>query len=372
MSNQRPTIASISLAAVRHNIQAIAKAVGPAAVMAVVKADAYGHGMIPVARAALSAGAAWLGVATVDEALALRDEGFTCPILLLGPSFPDDAPHLASRDISVAVGSLDVARSLSAAAEKAGRTARLHIKADTGMGRFGFWWEDLITMLPMLAALPAVRLEGCFTHFAASDAADETYTKLQLSRFRLLVSAAVEKGIHFDLIHSANSGAILQHPQTWYDLVRAGVMMYGMMPDPETRPSISLEPVMTLATRLIEVRQHPPGRCLSYGCTFRTDRPSVIGIIPIGYGDGYSRRMSNRGAVIIRGRRAPVVGRVCMDQVLVDLTDIPGACVGDPVLLWGKRGQDCLPVEEVARWMETITYEVTCALGRRVPRKYED
>lgn len=369
----RPTIALISLSAVRNNIIAIREKVGPKCrVMAVVKADAYGHGMIPVAKAAMEAGAAWLGIATVDEAVTLRESGFRTPILILGPSFPADAETLVSHDISVAVGSLEAARALGRAGLKLKKKALVHLKVDTGMGRFGFWWKDLLPLLTGIKKIRGIHLQGCFTHFAVSDVADFKYTKWQNASFRKFLAAAQEAKVNFDLIHAANSGAILQHPDTCYDLVRAGVMLYGMLPDAETMPTVPIEPVMTLGTRLVEVRTHPKGRFLSYGCTFQTKRKSRIGILPIGYGDGLSRRLSGRGEVLIRGCRAPIVGRVCMDQVLVDVTDIPGACVGDDVLLWGKKGDDVLKVEEVASWMQTITYEVTCALGRRVPRIYTD
>lgn len=369
----RPTIAIISLHAARHNIRAIREKVGShCRVMAVVKADAYGHGMIPVAKAALEAGASWLGIATVDEAVTLRETGFRAPILILGPSFPEDAETLVSHDISVAVGSLEAARALGRAALKLKKKALIHIKVDTGMGRFGFWWKDLVPLLWDIKKIRGIHLQGCFTHFAVSDIPDFKYTKWQNANFQKFLAAAQNAKINFDLIHAANSGAILQHPDTWYDLVRAGVMLYGMLPDTETMPTVPIKPVMTLGTRLVEVRTHPKGRFLSYGCTFQTRRKSRIGILPIGYGDGLSRKLSGRGKVIIRGCGAPIVGRVCMDQVLVDVTDIPGASVGDDVLLWGQKGTDVLKVEEVASWMESITYEVTCALGRRIPRVYID
>jgi len=372
MTIHRPTIAAISLAAVRHNIRAIKEKAGPrCSVMAVVKADAYGHGMLPVANAAIEAGAQWLGIATVDEAVALRDAGIkNTPILILGPSFPEDAKVLVEHDISIAVGSLDFARALGSAARKMKKQARVHLKVDTGMGRFGFWWKDLIPILSDIKKIRGICLEACFTHFAVSDIPDYTYTQYQNSNFRKFLKAAQEQNIRFEIVHAANSGAILQHPDAYYDLVRPGVMLYGMLPDFETRPTVPIEPVMTLTTRLVDVRTQPKGRFLSYGCTFQTQRKSRIGIMPIGYGDGFSRKFSNRGEVIIRARRAPIVGRVCMDQVLVDVTDIPGASVGDEVLLWGKKGNDILKAEEVAGWMGTITYELTCALGRRIPRVY--
>ncbi len=367
----RPTVASISLDAVRQNVRAIQARVGEGClVMAVVKANAYGHGMIEVAEAALDAGAQWLGIATVDEAIALRKTGIDTPVLILGPTFPADAETLVANDISVAAGSLEVARALGRAARKLKKRALIHVKVDTGMGRFGFWWKNLIPLLANLKRVRGIRLEGCFTHFATSDVRDPAYTRLQHNRFKRLLTAARRENIRFDIIHAANSGAILQHPDTFYNMVRAGVMMYGMLPDPQTMPTVPLLPVMTLTTKIVEIRTQPKGRSLSYGCTYKTLHKSRIAILPIGYGDGYSRKLSNRGEVIIRGRRAPIVGRVCMDQTLVDITNIPAARIGDDVLLWGTWGKDTLKVEEVAKWIGTITYEVTCALGCRVPRIY--
>lgn len=371
MTIYRPTIATISLDAVRHNIRAIQEKVGAGCrVMAVVKANAYGHGMAQVAKASLEAGAAWLGVATVDEAIALRDLKFKAPILIMGPTLPEHAEILVAKNISVAVGSLEVARALGRAARKLGKKARIHIKADTGMGRFGFWWENLAALLPEIKKIRGLHLEGCFTHFATSDIADYTYTRWQHENFTKLLAAAAQQKIRFDIIHAANSGAIMQHPETYHDIVRAGVMLYGMLPDSETKPTVPIKPVMTLTTRLVEIREHPKGRCISYGCTWQMPHAGRVGILPIGYGDGYSRKFSNKGQVVIHGRRAPIIGRVCMDQTLVDLNAIPEAQIGDDVLLWGQSEIGVLKVEQVAKWMGTITYEVTCALGSRVPRVY--
>lgn len=339
-------------------------------VMAVVKANGYGHGMLEVARASLKAGAKWLGIATVDEALALRKAGISSPVLILGPTFPDTAEICVSNDISVAVGTFDLARTLGRSALRIRKKARMHIKVDTGMGRFGFWWKDLISALGGLKKIKGIHLEGVFTHFAVSDIADPSYTRWQNSNFRRFLDAAARAMVRFDIIHAANSGAILQHPGTYYDMVRAGVVLYGMLPDPKTSSTVPTEPVMTLTTKLVEIRQHPKGRFISYGLTWKTPRKSRIGTLPIGYGDGLSRKYSNRGEVVIRGRRAPIVGKVCMDQTLVDVTHIPEAEVGDDVLLWGKMGKDVLKVEEVSQWAETITYDITCSLGSRVPRVY--
>jgi len=371
MTMHRPTRAVISLEAVRHNVRVIQEKIGQdRIVMAIVKADAYGHGMIPVAKAAFEAGAGWLGIATVDEAVCLRETGISKPVLLLGPSFPGDAETLVENNISAAVGSLRILKALNSAAEKMNKSARIHLKVDTGMGRFGFFPDDLIKLFPEIKNNKNLILEGCFSHFAVSDSLDFEFTRKQHQNMKRFLNTAQKENVSFNFIHIANSGAILQHPDTYYNMVRAGVILYGMLPDTETEMTVPLKPVMTLMTKLVELRNIPEGHFVSYGCTYKTTRKSRIGIMPIGYGDGLSRKLSNRGEVIIRGRRSPIVGRVCMDQVMIDLTDIPEAQPGDDILLWGKNGSDELKAEEVSKWAETITYDITCALTPRIPRIY--
>jgi alanine racemase len=382
VAGHRPTRAIIHLSHLRANLEAVRHRVGAICkVWAIIKADAYGHGMLPAAGACLAAGAYGFGVATVDEAVGLRERFSSVPILLLGPSFPEDAPELTARRIETAVGDLCVAEALSRAALRQNETAQAHLKVDTGMGRFGFAAESLGRVAASLTALPAVRWKGIFTHFAVSDAAGaeaQAYTNMQLRWLRRAVqdfSVHLPTGSAPPMLHACNSGGILQHPAAFLDAVRPGIMLYGHLPDPECAATIPLLPVMTLKTRIVSVRVHPQGSTLSYGRTYQCPDERRIGILPVGYGDGYSRALSNCGEVVIRGRRAPIRGRVCMDQTLVDITEIPEADVGEEVILFGgppgPDGRLPLPVSELAERLRTIPYEITCLVGRRVPRVYE-
>jgi len=370
-SGHRPTRAVVDCAAFASNLDFVRRKVGKApAIMAVVKADGYGHGMMAMARTALRWGAQCIGVATVDEALCLREsDGFAdVPIMLVGPSFPGDAEALQRARISVAVGNMALLESHLGMAEKLGAPPRIHLKFDTGMGRYGFHFEDA-SPLELIARTPS-HLEGMMTHLSVSDesAADSVaYTNLQLDRFEALCDRARRAGLSF-ITHAANSGAVLHHPRAHYDLVRPGVMLYGSNPEPADGPVEGLRQVMTLATRIVSIHDHAEGDCISYGRTYRMARPGRVGILPLGYGDGFPRSLGNKAQVIVRGRRVSIVGRVCMDQTMIDITDIPEARVGDAVVLYGYDGSERIPLEEVARHAGTITYEITCQLGKRVPR----
>lgn len=368
----RPVWAEIDLEALAHNVQAIKSILAPQTeIMAIVKANAYGHGAGPVARKALASGVTWLGVATLDEALALRREGISAPLLILGYTPPEDAGRVVAADISQTVFSVDQARALNAAAAAVGTRARLHLKIDTGMGRLGFLPGEAVTAARTMAALPHVTLEGIFTHFAAADAADKTYTWRQLDLFQQVITRLEQHGITFPWRHAANSGAIIDLPETHFNLVRAGIILYGHYPSPEVRRErLALSPVMTLKTRVVLVKEVPAGSYISYGCTYCTPGPARIATLPVGYADGYSRLLSNRAQVLLRGRRVPVVGRVCMDQCMIDVTSIPEVRVGDEAVLFGRQGEESLTVEEVAAWMGTINYEILCLISKRVPRLY--
>jgi len=371
----RPTFATVNLAALRHNLDYIRRRVGPrVGIMAVVKADAYGHGMIAIAREALRWGVQAFAVATADEALALREsDGFaSVPILLAGPSFPDDAEALQRARISVAVGSTEQVMTHLAVARRLGAPPRLHVKFDTGMGRYGFH-PGRLDVFDLLAATPEA-VEGLMTHFAVSDSArpgDIDFTVCQRMQFERIVERVWSAGLR-PVVHAANSGAVLHHPDAAYELVRPGILLYGANPDPEGE-ALPLQPVMTLTTRIVAVRDHPQGASISYGRRYRMPRDGRVGILPIGYGDGLPRSLGDCGGeVIVRGRRVPIAGRVCMDQTMVDLTDVPGAVVGDEAVLYGGSGGAVVTLEEVARRTGTIPYEVTCRLGLRVPRILTD
>lgn len=367
----RPTVAVIHLNAISRNIRAIQRKIGKKRhVMAVVKARGYGHDMVEAARAAIQGGAAELGVATVDEAVELRAQGIRLPILMLGPVFRSDAEVVVRKRISVALGSLDLARSLDRAAQRQGRRASVHVKIDTGMGRFGFWHEEWKKVLPELVRYAHLRFDGLFTHFSDSDGKSPSYTKWQLRNFRSVLEQCQHVNFRPGKIHAANSGAILQHPEAYFDLVRPGITVFGLYPTPVVERTVVLHPAMTLLSRIVMIRNVGKGRYTSYGRTFKAPRRMLIATVPIGYGDGYPRSLSNRGVMIVRGRRVPIVGRVCMDQVLLDVTRVPRAEVGDEVLIYGKKGTAHLPIEEVAETIGTIPNEIVCEVGERVPRVY--
>ncbi len=368
----RGTRAVISLNAIRNNVRVAIERSRGAMVAAVVKADAYGHGAAHVARAALDAGASWLAVASPVEAVELRRCGISAPILVLAGLFPASAATVVEYGIAQAVCDHSLAKAISAEAAHCGKVAELHIKFDSGMGRMGLTSiESTVALARQIAELPNVRIGGVFSHFASSDSSDTSYAQSQLERWRSLLEAFERAGIDPGIRHIANSAATLALPASHFDMVRFGISLYGLQPSDEVSDT-SLMPAMTFMTNVVLIKDVPAGGSLSYGMTFTTTRQSRIAIIPAGYADGYMRLLSNRGAVMIRGQRAPVVGRVCMDMTLVDITDIPTATTGDDAVLFGPWKGSGIPAEEVASSIGTINYELTCAVSRRVPRVYCD
>jgi alanine racemase len=365
------TYALVDLDAIAHNVRAVLSRTGPGVQMyAVVKANAYGHGAVPVARAALQAGAHRLAVARVDEAVQLRQAGIDAPVLVFTYTLPAEAGRIVAHDVAVAIASAEGARALSAQAGALGKTAVVHVKVDTGMGRYGLLPDEVIPFLEEIGDLPHLRLEGIMTHFAVADEADKTYTREQFARFRAVLEAARAAGYSFALRHAANSAAVIDLPETHLDAVRPGVMLYGLYPSGDVSRDVTLRPAMTLRSHIARLKTLPPGSSISYGRTYITDRPTRVALVPAGYGDGVHRLLSNRGAVLIGGRRAPIIGRVCMDQFMVDATGIDGAARDDPIVLFGEGGDASIAAEEVARWAETINYEVVTAISARVPRVY--
>lgn len=367
-----PAWAEVDLGALSHNVTEIRRVTGPGAeLMAVVKANAYGHGAVEVSKAALASGASRLAVARTSEGVELRRAGIDVPILVLGFTPAVLIREVVEYELEQAVYGRDYARMVDEQASGMGVKIPVHIKVDTGMGRIGVvaGSSDAEDEVKEIAALPGLKSVGIFSHFAAADSADKTYTSTQWEKFIQLLDRLCREGLDFPLKHCANSAAILDFPQSHLNLVRAGIIMYGLFPSPEvSRNIIKLRPVMTFKTRVIQVKPVPPGFSVSYGCTYTTERESVIATLPVGYADGYSRRLSSRGEVLIKERRAPVVGRVCMDQCMIDVGSIPGAAPGEEVVLFGRQGDQVLPVEELAGWIGTINYEVVCMVGARVPR----
>ena len=364
--------AVVDLSAIAHNVRAI-KAFTGVDVIAVVKANGYGHGAVEAARAALAGGATRLAVARADEGIALRQAGIMTPILVMAYTPPEAADAVIAAGLTVAVTEWDVAQALSRRASAAGRTAPVHVKVDTGMGRFGLLPEEVVPFVNQVAGLPGLDLEGMYTHFAVADETREdsrAYTRQQFALFTDVLRAVAGAGHHIRLRHCANSAAALFHPETSLDAVRPGIAIYGLRPNADVEPPVALRPALALKSRVARVRTLPAGASVSYGRTYVAARPTPVALVPVGYGDGYHRLLSNRGAVLIRGQRAPIVGRVCMDQFVVDVSDIPGVQRDDEVTLIGAQGEGCITAEEVARWAETINYEVTTALLPRVKRVY--
>jgi alanine racemase len=336
----------------------------------VVKADAYGHGAIPVSRELVSAGVDMLGVATAAEGIRLRRAGIKIPILLLLGLAGSEPEQVISYDLTPVIYDAYSAQMLADAARRLEKRIKLHIKLDTGMGRLGFSWERGQEVIQQIIALKGVEVEGLLTHFAQAEAGDKGFAQLQLSRFEGVITKLKQQGIEIPLLHAANSAAIIDFSPAYLNLVRPGIMLYGVLPDPCLRPKVKLRPVMRVKTKIIQLRKMPAGASLSYGRSYITLKEAVIAAIPIGYAAGYSRALSNRGQVLIGGQRVPVVGRICMDMSLVEVTHLPETKVGDEVLVWGEDDSGALPVEEVAGWADTIPYELLCLVGQRLPRLY--
>jgi len=365
------SVAEINLHAIRRNVRAIREKVGPGVgLMPAVKANAYGHGAVKVSRAALEAGVDMLGVACIEEAVELRDAGIK--ELILGAAPVDAASEIVERNVTAAICDEAFARALSACASSCGKTAKAHIKVDTGMGRVGVPIESALDLILGVAALPGIVIEGVFTHFPSADEEDSGFTKRQLEQFGRLIGELESRGLRPRIVHAANSAAILDYPESSLDLVRPGIMFYGLYPSSAVNRSVAVTPALTLKTRVVFLKEIQTGATVSYGRTFRASRRTKVATIPIGYADGYSRSLSNRGQAIVRGRKVPVIGRVCMDQTMLDVTDVPGVQVGDEVVVYGDQGNETIGVEDVAAMIGTIPYDVLCAVGSRIPRVYID
>lgn len=373
---RRPVWALIDLDAAAHNMEQIRELVGPEMLIsAVVKANSYGHGSVELAKTFLQHGANRLAVACLDEAVELRIAGIMVKIVILGHTDGRRADELLTYSVDPAVFHYDDAKLFSDAAVRQHRLVNIHIAVDTGMGRIGYQpTEESIAEIKKIAALPHVVMEGCFTHFSVADAMDPdsmAYTKEQFAKFGWFQKRLTEEGVHINHYHCCNSAATLDHPEFYCDMVRPGIIQYGYDPSDEVSgAAYHLEPVMSLCCCVAHVKWLNPGDSVSYGRRFTATRPTCIATLPIGYSDGYSRLLSNKAEVLIHGKRVRQVGSICMDQCMVDVTDIPDVRVGDKVVLFGKDGDAEIPVEEIANLMGTIPYEVTCNINRRIPRVY--
>jgi len=373
VSHSYPLWAEINLGAIAHNVRALKALTAPGTrLMAVVKANAYGHGVKEVARVALDNGAEWLAVARVNEGIELRESGFKAPILVFGLATGESIADALENDLVLTVYNPESARAISDAALAAKRRAPVHVKVDTGMGRLGYLWDEKgIKAIEEIVRLPGLDVQGIYTHFATADAVDKTFTRRQLQRFKQGLDALARRGLHFPLRHAANSAAVIDLPETHFDLVRPGIAIYGLYPSDEVdRSRVALEPAMTLKARVTQVKEVGAGFSVSYGCTYVTPAPTVLATLAIGYADGYTRLLSSRGCALVRGKRAPVVGRICMDQCVVDVGHIPGAGPGDEAVLMGSQGNEVISADEIASAIGTINYEVVTMISSRVPRVY--
>jgi alanine racemase len=364
----RPTWLDVDLEAIAHNVRRVVDLVGPeVTVLAVLKADAYGHGMARVARTALNNGARYLGVASINEGAVLRRAGIAAPTLVLGYTPAWQARELVLNNLSATVFNFDVAQALSRAARELNSQARVHVKVDTGMGRLGLLPEEVLPFVLALRTVPDLVLEGIFTHFSVADS-DPDYTRGQIKRFRQVLEALAGTGVEFPLVHAANSAAILALPESHFTMVRLGILLYGLHPSPQVRCPPDFRPALAFKTQVAQVKTLPAGSFVSYGNTYRTTGGQRIAVIPVGYADGFRRAPRHWGEVLVRGQRVPIVGRVCMDQTMIDVTAVPEVRQGDEVVLIGEQGGERITAEDVAERLGTINYEVVSEILARVPR----
>ncbi len=366
------TAAEVDLGALAYNYRQLRRLAAPSVkFLAVVKADAYGHGAVPVAKRVEELGADFLGVARVQEAVELRNGGIKKPILVLSGVYQEEIEEVLAHQLTPLVYRLEIAEALSAAAVKKGIKVPVHIKVDTGMGRIGVLAEEAPAFASRVRKFENLEIEGIASHLSTADEGDSTFAEEQLKRFSRIIGEMNKLAIDPSYCHIANSAALVNLPAAHFNLVRPGIMLYGAYPSPSLKEKVSLRQVMSWKSRIADLKRLSAGYPISYGRTFVTQRPSFIAAIPVGYADGYNRLFSNRGEVLIKGMRAPVVGRVCMDWTMVDVTAIAGVEVGDEAVLMGNQGGQEITPEEMGGWSGTIAYEILCSVGKRVPRIYK-
>jgi alanine racemase len=378
------TWAEINLNAYAHNIRELRRVTRPTVrLMAVVKANGYGHGSVEVSREALQNGAQYLGVARINEAIPLREAGLDVPILIFGYTPPDLAPFLIDYELTQTIYSLSTASALSEQATRKGKKINVHLKVDSGMGRLGFLLaatndtpddvmaRNSIRAIEAITRLPGLTVEGIFTHFATADSADKSYADLQLDRFMDFLNRLQKEGLEPPVRHTANSGALIDMPNSHLDMVRPGIATYGLHPSEEVNKSrVDLWPVMSVKSRVIHLKQVPPGFNISYGITFQTKKQTTIATVPVGYADGFNRLLSSRGHMLVHGQRVPIVGRVCMDLTMLDVGDVSGVALEDEVVVFGEQGDEAVTADEIASHLDTINYEIVSTVTARVPRIY--
>lgn len=368
----RPVWAEVDLDKLAHNMREIRRITKSEKIIAVVKADAYGHGAVDVAPVLLENGANSLAVAMLSEAMELRRSGIECQIMILGFTPPELIDNLLKYDIEQTVFSYEFAKKLSKMAKHENKTAKIHIALDTGMGRIGFLPNDeSVQEVYKISKLPNIVIEGLFCHFSTADEKDKTYTYTQVEKYDDFYEKLKMKKVYINTRHIANSAAIIDLPEIHYEAVRPGIIIYGYYPSDEVnKKKIDLLPVMTLKTNVVHIKTLPPGEYVGYGREYKTDKESVIATLPIGYADGYTRLLFQKAKVIIKGKFAPVIGKICMDQCMIDITDVSGVKVGDEVILIGEDENNKFNADIVGELIGTISYEVVCMIGKRVPRVY--
>jgi len=373
-----PTYCEIDLSAFSNNLKEIRRLIPDhTKIMAVVKANAYGHGSVTIAKEAQSAGAEFLAVARLNEAMLLRNGGITLPILLFDDSAMHSAEIYIDQNIRPSVSSMEEAILFSKSATQYGKPIKIHIKIDTGMGRLGFLSDELSHKEPGTLArtiaeisnLPNIKIEGIYSHFATSDEKDKKYANTQLAIFKKLIAQLNELLSYKPLYHMANSGAIIDIPESHLDMVRPGISIYGIYPSQDVcKDKIDLHPVMSIKSKIVHLKKVKPNFKISYGCTFTTKRDSIIATVPVGYADGFPRSLSSKGEMIVRGQRAPVIGRVCMDLTMIDVTDIEGVSLYDEVVVMGRQDSEEITADEIASKCNTISYEILTSISPRVTR----
>ena len=367
--------AGVNLDYVGENIDSIASNLKPdTGIIAVIKTDAYGHGALPIAKELEHKDVVFgYGVATAEEALQLKNNGIRKPIIIIGYSFPSAYEEMIVRDVRLTVFTPEMLEEINSIAKRLGLIARVHIKVDTGMSRIGIYPDDEgLSFVQTALGYTNIRVEGIFTHLARADEEDKKYALGQLTRFHDFVDRVKEElGFSFDIVHCLNSAGIIELNEYCDTCVRAGIIMYGMWPSDEVRRDIiALKPLLSLKSHITFIKKVPAGVQISYGGTYETDSETVVATVPVGYGDGYPRSLSNKGYVLVRGMRVPIIGRVCMDQFMIDVSLVPGVSTFDEVTLIGTDGKECITMEDLQHWSGMLNYELACLIGKRVPRVY--
>ncbi|MBA7498203.1 Alanine racemase 1 [subsurface metagenome] len=368
-----PTWTEVNLDAIAQNVRNIKKLIGEKKeLMAVVKGNAYGHDILEVSSVVLKNGASRLAVARLEEGIFLRKAGIVIPILILGLTLKQQAELLVSYNITPTVCEYEIIEKLSESATKEDKVVKVHLKVDTGMRRIGIFSHDILRFIKRVRALKNVEIEGIFTHFSVADEKDKTYTEKQFRKFMGVLTTLEKEGIRIPIKHVSNSATLLDLPHMWLDLVRPGISMYGLYPSTEVQKTIKLIPAHSFKTRIVFLKELPMGESIGYGRTYTTNqRRTKVASLPLGYADGYNRLLSNQVEVLVRGRRFPIIGRICMDQTMIDVTNLPQVEIGDEVVLWGRQGEEEITVEEIAEKIGTINYEIVHMPDKkRVPKLF--